>query len=446
MHSTKNEGLDYALLKVNIFLEKIEQLLIQNVSDGNLDEIRKQLLYVKISKSILHRARHESRSLESSLQSSQHIIQSEADRALLSSSLCLQLPSGSTHQSQHEASNEEIFSREGSLNPSLKGVLPSSLPGIESEIEELAVMLFEEANLLVIEERKKQLYLQSQIAELQYKIYQMPTGQDRPVDSTHPIEKPDNFNQFLLTSVDFEEFRQENKPIFKSFSGLVMNEKIFIDGIFLSEFQDFLNSEKECLSHSNFLKDKKVWGDSSSLWNSSSKEEKRLMICFLNRPFVKKIIQNLIEPILSTFKSYKHSQHAVSKKKWIEILMKSDVTFEKKMSNFCLSSPKGDTVDKCFVCGYERNCEFLMAFSEDVNDTNSVPFPVDRFCREKILSITKMLYFLYTECQKSTSQSLITLFRTLIRHMHQLSTCLIGGAVVSQNDFDSNSPDIDIIN
>ena len=269
---------------------------------------------------------------------------------------------------------------------------------IENEFDDLAVLLFEEANKFVAEERKKHAAMQERLEALSKQL------EMRTPDSCQNI------------AISFNDLPVERHRLLKSVDELEMNEKIFIDGYFLTDFQ-------ECLAKYSGCKNDEL--------------ETVLM-----SPFCRRIYHMLIEPSISQFRACTKS--ASTRKKLLECMQNDEIVILHASLNsasnaMCLERTQ---VTKCYVCGYERTCEFSLSASPmDIQQQ-----PIDRFCKEKLESIVAFYRFIRETMVARTQQPLLTLYRTLIKHLHQLSNCIVQGAVLSTSIEDLHYPNIEILN
>jgi hypothetical protein len=293
---------------------------------------------------------------------------------------------------------------------------------MDQELEDLTSTLFSQANHMVIAESKirddmmtknkeltkrvlqlsKQLdQRESDLSELKEKLYL--TQGESSYSTQKSLGDKDGVKLGIRHTIisGFDEFR--------SFLG--------VDGILLTEFQDFMKSFASISSNTS---------DSISTLFSTN---------FLKRCFVEDI-----EPCLfytyqanSSFKNVGTPLHSSLRKRLLEIVSKNQFEIhlympEAQKDKDAASQHLGHRSKtsyackaKCFNCAINRDCEYVLTTSTNEKHT------ICRFCRDRITSVSDFYSFIGYLCQGiigpgQSGATILSLFKHVMwlrRRMHQ---------------------------
>ena len=307
---------------------------------------------------------------------------------------------------------------------------------LEDEIEELTATLFDQANRMVVQESRLRHDLWIRNQNMQNKIMELsnilqtlkeenttlksivsnsrkrnPKKSSKVADmGSAPCLKGSNSTDKASCSLSSE-----------ASSGLqgsrfFMDSPVYVDGIALSEFQEFLKSL------------------------SLSKVDTKFDIS--QTPFVKKIILEEVESSFNFFKILKPS----IKKKLHDGIVKGLVLCREVSSAPEVLVSK----NKCHACGLGRLCNFKVKIldckikssvnlvSEDNFDAPGDSLIVDQFCRDKIMSIASFYRYLSQLQSGALQLPLLHLFRLLIDLRVKMFQSKVGSfAVMLENSLDN---------
>lgn len=373
-------SIDCAIEKVVEFTQKIVNIMEKKPKEKHS---MKKLAFLKIARMFLQKSLVDDCPLKKNSTINPAVVSGQVEKSSLHQfpSLCpskLDFGEGNNIAANNcEASSASSHSFHG--NASERSAMYDC---IEAEIDELASLLFEEANKFVYEERVKQAQLTKELEELKLATAKQPL------------------------SMSFTDFVLESKAgcIFKSLSSLQLNERVLIDGMFLGDFQESIAKAK-------------TEGGVHYLMQTD---------------FFKRIYHAIVEPNLMHFRAFKS---ALARKKLLEACQLGTFFHDRIPPN-----PALPIAQKCMLCCTERVCEFSLTLSAlDLHEAHA-----DRFCLHRLQILTDYYAFLVRISNEHT-QPLLILYRTLVHHLHRMSTAIFQGVVLTTASEDSSYPSIDIV-
>ena len=388
-NSTRKTSLDATILKVDEFMSNILQIMEKKSTHY---QTQRKIALLKISQMFLRKSLLSPHMETLTTSTSQLGCKSEGNNLHLDGTTAATVV-------QASPSNDALMMMERSLDGA-----KSTSSIIEEEFDDLSVLLFEEANKFVVEERKKRQMLQEQFDSLQMQLKVV------EVNSCENI-----YNSYVS-------IRNEQNGTFKQLIEMQENERIFIDGNLLAEFQEFL-------------------GKCGTVDNNEGVESRLFSDKLIQSLFCKRIQVQLIDVIIGQFKAVAKSTS--QKKRFLEQIQskKFSISHRKK-------EPEDDGriaeafFQQCHLCGCERNCEFNLSI--DAFEIHHQP--IDRFCKHKLKSIEEFYAFLRDCFNSKPFQPLLVIYRKLVQHLHNLSSCILVGVVTSTDLEDTHYPNIEILN
>ena len=263
-NSTRKTSLDATILKVDEFMSNILQIMEKKSTHY---QTQRKIALLKISQMFLRKSLLSPHMETLTTSTSQLGCKSEGNNLHLDGTTAATVV-------QASPSNDALMMMERSLDGA-----KSTSSIIEEEFDDLSVLLFEEANKFVVEERKKRQMLQEQFDSLQMQLKVV------EVNSCENI-----YNSYVS-------IRNEQNGTFKQVIEMQENERIFIDGNLLAEFQEFL-------------------GKCGTVDNNEGVESRLFSDKLIQSLFCKRIQVQLIDVIIGQFKAVAKSTS--QKKRFLE--------------------------------------------------------------------------------------------------------------------------------